>query len=74
MFKLRYEMAEMQDFHAHVMATVSGLRTLLQSKGAITVNDLDAVTAGIDLATHDPFDQQIEEIEQEIWARKKPIH
>ena len=74
MFKLRYEMAEMRDFHAHVMSTVSGLRALLQNKGAITINDLDAMNAGIDPTASDPFDQQIEEVEQEIWARKKPVH
>ena len=78
-FKLRHEMAEMRDFHACVIETVSGLRMLLQDRGTITVADLDAAAASIGLLnqtqeTHEQLEQHLEEIDTELLQRKRLSH
>ena len=75
-FKLRHEMAEMQDFHACVIETLNSLRILLQEKGAITVDDLDAAAAAVGLLNqvHEPLEQQLEIAEQEPLTRKRLSH
>jgi hypothetical protein len=42
-------MAEMRDFHACVVEILNGLRLLLEDKGAITLDDLDAAAANVGL-------------------------
>ena len=75
-FKLRHEMAEMQDFHACVIETLNSLRMLLQDKGAITVADLDAAAAAVGLLnqSHEPLEQQLEVTDQELVTRKRLSH
>lgn len=74
-FKLRHEIAEMRDFHACVIETVSGLRLLLQDQGSITAADIDAAAANIGLLnqTPDPL-EQLEEVEPELLHRKRVSH
>ncbi len=75
-FKLRHELAEMQDFHACVVGTLNGLRLLLEDRGAITLADLEAAAANVGLLSQgpEPLEQQLEIVDQEILARKRLSH
>ena len=74
-FRLRHEVAEMREFHGHIIDTVNGLRTLLQDKGSINAADFDSVMAGVDLMNSgiEPLDRPIDHQEQP-FIRKRLSH